>query len=432
MLPITEIAKQMKAAAPFVAAMEANRRSEALLGAAALLRENAEEIFRENEKDMALSDSLALPLKKRLRFDRPKLETVCRGLEELAALPDPVGTVTLRRELDRDLVLSRISVPIGVIGVVFESRPDALVQISGLCFRSGNCAILKGGSEALHTNRILFSLMRQASLSAGFPEAAYALAETREEIGELLACDAWVDLLIPRGSNAFVRYIMDHTRIPVLGHAAGVCHIYVDAAADLARAAKIVLDAKTQYPAACNAVETLLVARPVAPVFFAILTGRIKAFEAENGKKIRLLGTPEAAAILSCEQAGEDDFGHEFSDLTLAVKLVADVDEAIDHINRFGSHHTDAILTEDDVAAERFFRLVDSAGVYRNCSTRFADGYRYGFGAEVGISTSKIHARGPVGVEGLLTYKYLIEGTGQTVGEYANGSRSFHFRDLPC
>ncbi len=431
MLPITETVKKMKSVSPFVSAMEAERRRTALLDAARLLRESAVAIFAENGKDLALADGLAVPLKKRLVFDRAKLETVCKGLEELAGLPDPVGRVTLRRELDRGLVLSRVSVPIGVIGVIFESRPDALVQISGLCIRSGNCAILKGGSEALHTNRVLFSLMRQAALSAGFPEGAYAIAETRDEIGELLSCDAYVDLLIPRGSNSFVRYIMDNTRIPVLGHAAGVCHIYVDAAADLPRAADVVLDAKTQYPAACNALETLLVSRRIAPDFFAVFADRLRIFEEKSGKKLRILGTPEVAALFPCEPAKETDFGQEFSDLTLAVRIVSDVDEAIGHINRYGSHHTDAIFTEDDRTAERFFRLVDSAGVYRNCSTRFADGYRYGFGAEVGISTSKIHARGPVGVDGLLTYKYIIEGSGQTVAEYADGEKTFSFRDLP-
>ena len=308
-------------------------------------------------------------------------------------------------------------------------------QISTLCIKSGNCAILKGGRETARTNRVLFSIIHDAAVSAGLPDSCLVQAELHNEIDELLQCEKDVDLLIPRGSNQFVQYIMNNTKIPVMGHADGICHIYVDRDVDEEMAVQVIIDAKTQYTAACNAVETILVHREIAPVFLPRLARSL----ARAG--VRLRGTQEAenliarssdtaAEINAIDIMSEDDFRTEYLDMIVSLKVVADVEEAIDHINRYGSHHTDSILTRDDAAAERFLQMVDSAGVYRNCSTRFADGFRYGFGAEVGISTSKLHARGPVGVEGLVTYKYTLRGNGQIVGDYASGRSQFHFRDL--
>ena len=345
-------------------------------------------------------------------------------MEGLQNLPDPLFRVKLERQLDEGLIMRQVTCPIGVIGVIFESRPDALVQIAALCLKSGNCAILKGGSEAAHTNRILFDLIHEAGVKAGIPEGFLTLIENRADIGELLKCDEAIDLLIPRGSNAFVQYIMNNSKIPVMGHADGVCHIYVDEAADLVKALPIIIDAKTQYVAACNTVETLLVHNSVAAELLPKLSDRCK----EVG--VKLNGCPRAMEFIEGVPSTEEDYSTEYVDYILTVKIVDSLDEAITHINHYGSHHTDAILTENNEAAEKFMLLVDSAGVYQNCSTRFADGFRYGFGAEVGISTGKLHARGPVGLDGLVTYKYKIFGHGQIVGDYASGKSTFKFKDL--
>ena len=425
-IEIAEAARQMKLESPKVAATTCDTRNAALKAAKEALIAHAEEIFEANAADLAAAEEagIAAAVIKRLKFDQHKLDDVAAGIDDLAKLSDPVGAVLLDRELDEGLRLKRIACPIGVIGVIFEARPDALVQISTLCLKSGNCSILKGGSETARTNKVLFDLIHDAAVAAGMPSACMLQVEAREDIGKLLACDDSVDLLIPRGSNAFVRYIMDNTRIPVMGHADGICHIYVDESADIELAIPVVIDAKTQYTAACNAVETLLVHRGIAASFLPRLA------DACAQASIELRGDAGTQAIIDCKPATDDDWATEYLELILSVKIVDDIDEAIAHINRFGSHHTDAIMAEDDAAAAHFMQLVDSAGVYRNCSTRFADGFRYGFGAEVGISTSKLHARGPVGLEGLVTYKYEIEGHGHIVGDYATGKRSFHFRDL--
>ena len=423
---IADVAREMKLASPEVAATSAEVRNAALAAIRDALASHASEIFQANEADLAAAeaDGVAPAIVKRLKFDQHKLDDVIAGINDTIGLADPIGSVLLDRELDEGLRLKRISCPIGVIGVIFEARPDALVQISTLCLKSGNCSILKGGSETARTNKALFGFIHDAAVSAGMPEMCMYQVEAREDIGKLLACDTSVDLLIPRGSNSFVRYIMDNTRIPVMGHADGICHIYVDESADVVLTIPVVVDAKTQYTAACNAVETLLVHQAIAPT----LLPQLAAACADAGVTLR--GDAAVQAIIDCEAATDDDWATEYLDLILSVKIVDDIDEAITHINRYGSHHTDAIMAEDDAAAARFMQLVDSAGVYRNCSTRFADGFRYGFGAEVGISTSKLHARGPVGLEGLVTYKYEIEGHGHIVGDYASGKRSFHFKDL--
>ena len=432
--------RKMKLVAPLVAALSNETRCAALSKIAEKLVEKQSEIFAENKKDLEYAEKagVAAPIVKRLKFDEGKLRDVVAGINQLITLEDPIGKVTLDRELDEGLRLTRVTCPIGVIGVIFEARPDALVQISSLCIRSGNCPVLKGGKETTYTNRILFGIIYDAVKEAGFPDGCMLQVEQHNEIDELLTCDGLVDLLIPRGSNAFVRYIMDNTHIPVMGHADGVCHIYVDSKADIEKAISIIIDAKTQYTAACNAVETLLIQRD--DVLKKIFIPRLITALAENGIKLR--GTKEVTDLvdayyeneskdgsLDYESVDESDF-KEYLALIVSAKFVDNVDEAIDHINLHGSHHTDAIITEDDAAAERFMQLVDSAGVYQNCSTRFADGFRYGFGAEVGISTSKIHARGPVGLEGLVTYKYKLVGKGQIVGDYATGKSAFHFKDL--
>ena len=434
---IREEARKMKLVAPVLAASSNETRNAALRAIADALKANKEKIFAANAEDCraAGENGIAPAVMKRLAFNEAKLTDVCKGIDQLISLPDPIGKSLLKRELDAGLVLERVSVPIGVIGVIFEARPDALVQISTLCLKSGNCAILKGGKETAGTNRALFSIIHDAAVSAGLPSECLLQAELHNEIDELLQCEKDVDLLIPRGSNQFVQYIMNNTKIPVMGHADGICHIYVDRDVDMDMAINIIIDAKTQYTAACNAVETILINREIAPVFLPLLARSLKA----AGVKLR--GTQEAedliarssdaaAQIDAVDIMDDDDFRTEYLDMIISLKVVADVEEAIDHINRYGSHHTDSILTRDDAVAARFMQMVDSAGVYRNCSTRFADGFRYGFGAEVGISTSKLHARGPVGLEGLVTYKYLITGSGQIVGDYASGRSSFHFKDL--
>ena len=418
---------KMKLASPLLSALSLETRNKALALIRESLNAHKEEIFEANRKDLALAEETGVPapVKKRLKFDEAKLSDVTEELTGLMALPDPLRNITLARELDQGLTLYRVTCPIGVIGVIFEARPDALVQISSLCLKSGNCAILKGGKETTWTNRVLFSLIHQAAIDAGLPENCLLQAEQHNEIDELLECHDTVDLLIPRGSNAFVQYIMNHTNIPVLGHADGVCHIYVDKEYDKETAIPLIVDAKTQYPASCNAVETVLIHRDVAKDLLPDLAKALK----DAGVKLR--GTEEVNEITPVEIIPESEsFHHEYVDLIIALKIVGGVDEAINHINTYGSHHTDCILTQNAETAEKFMTLVDSANVYQNASTRFADGFRYGFGAEVGISTSKIHARGPVGLEGLLSYKYKLFGHGDIVGDYASGKKHFIHKDL--
>ena len=418
--------KIMKEDSPQMAALSLEVRNQALLAAADALLKEKEQIFAANQEDMDAAEQAGIPnaVMKRLKFDEHKLEDVLNGIQELVKLPDPLSKIQLARQLDEGLELYRVSCPIGVIGIIFEARPDALVQISSLCIKSGNCAVLKGGKETARTNKVLFRLIYDAVTAAGLPKGCMLQAEQHQEIDELLSCHDCVDLLIPRGSNQFVQYIMNHTKIPVMGHADGVCHIYVDEDFDMEKAVPIVVDAKTQYTAACNTMETLLVNRKSAEAF---LPAAAKALT-EAGVKLR--GTEEVSRLISCEIMGEDEFNTEYLDLILSIKLVENLEEAVKHINTFGSHHTDCIITENQEHAQTFMQLVDSAGVYQNCSTRFADGFRYGFGAEVGISTGKIHARGPVGLEGLVTYKYKLFGKGHIVRDYASGKRSFSFKDL--
>lgn len=424
-MTIKEKAAAMKLDSTLMASKPAEMRNRALSAMITALQANQEEIFRANEQDLAEAAENKVPeaVVKRLKFTPQKLSDVVKGIENLIAMPDKVYETQLVRELDEGLTLVRESCPIGVIGVIFEARPDAMVQIASLCIKSGNCAILKGGSETKHTNKILFSLIAQSALESGLPENCLFQAEQRDEISELLSCHESVDLLIPRGSNAFVQYIMDNTKIPVMGHADGICHIYVDKAFDIDKAVPVLIDAKTQYTAACNAVETLLVHKDAVDLLMPRLNQSLREHH------IELRATADIASRYGSIQATEEDFETEYLDLILSAKTVENIDEAIVHINKYGSHHTDCIITEDQEAAEYFMRMVDSAGVYQNCSTRFADGFRYGFGAEVGISTGKLHARGPVGIEGLLTYKYKLYGNGQIVADYASGKKEFHFKD---
>ncbi|HWQ79944.1 MAG TPA: glutamate-5-semialdehyde dehydrogenase [Anaerovoracaceae bacterium] len=426
MTGIYEITKQVKSDSFQMSLLSESIRNSALEAIAKELLERKDQIFAANWTDLnkAAVSGLPSPIVKRLKFDEQKLSDVISGIRDLTALADPLWNKQLARELDASLTLYKVTCPIGVIGVIFESRPDALVQIASLCLKSGNCAILKGGSEAANTNKVLFEIIHEAGVNAGIPAGFLTLIESRAEIDELLKCHDTIDLLIPRGSNEFVQYIMSHSKIPVMGHADGVCHVYADESADIEKAVPVIVDAKTQYAAACNAAETLLVHKAAAGKLLPILKKSL------DQKLVSIRGCEETRKIIDCEAASELDFGKEYLDYILSVKIVDSLDGAIYHINKYGSHHTDSIITEDPDAAEKFMLLVDSAGVYHNCSTRFADGYRYGLGAEVGISTGKLHARGPVGLEGLVTYKYKLYGNGHIVGDYAEGRKSFHFKDL--
>lgn len=425
-MSIQEQAVKVKFAGPKLAAQPEERRNKALQAVSEALLSHREEILSANEQDCreAEKDGITAPVLKRLKFDEKKLQDVIAGIQDVIGLPDPLHQRQMARSLDEGLTLYRESCPIGVIGVIFEARPDALVQISALCLKSGNCVILKGGSEASRTNKMLFTVIYEAVLAAGMPEGCMLQLEARSEINELLSCHGYVDLLIPRGSNAFVQYIMEHTKIPVMGHADGICHIYADKDLDVKKAVPVIVDSKIQYAAACNAVETLLVHEEAAERLMPAL------YEELQRQGVELRADAALQKLLHCGLAEEADFQTEYLDHILSVKTVSGVEEAVEHINRYGSHHTDCILTEDKETVAYFMEMVDSASVYCNCSTRFADGYRYGLGAEVGISTGKLHARGPVGMEGLVTYKYKLYGEGQIVEDYAKGRSQFHFREL--
>jgi glutamate-5-semialdehyde dehydrogenase len=401
-------------------------RQAAVRAMAKALERNRDAILRANQEDLdgAIREGLAPALMARLKLDGPKLESAIAGVRDVAALPDPLGRRQLHTELDEGLRLERLTVPLGVVGVIFEARPDAVMQIASLAIRSGNGALLKGGKEAVRSCAAILTALQEGLKDTAVDSGCLELLTSREESLALLRLDGLVDLIIPRGSNALVRYIQDHTRIPVLGHADGLCHLYIDAAADLEQALRLTLDSKTQYPAACNAIETLLVHQAIAAPFLE------QAIPALQKAGVDLRGNPQACALGIPTPATEADWDTEYSDLILSVKVVASLEEAMEHIGRHGSRHTEAICTRDGATAERFLASVDSAGVYWNCSTRFADGQRYGFGAEVGISTQTLPPRGPVGLEGLVTYRYLLRGQGHIAADYASGERSFSHRPL--
>ena len=416
-----KIAQNAKQASYKLASLSEEVKNKALLCIAKHIKNNVDIILQENKKDLAAANillqegSLSKPLYDRLKLDEEKINTVIKGIEDVAKLEDPVNKTLWGMELDKDLELYRISCPIGVIGVIFESRPDVVPQIVSLAIKSANSVILKGGIEALNSNQIFVKIINKALLTIPeFPENAINLIKTREDVKELLKMDKYIDLLIPRGSNSLVKYIQENTKIPVLGHTEGICHIYIDKDADYEKAVKVSIDSKIQYPAACNAVETLLVHKDTAKKLLPLL---ISEFKKES---VLVKGDELTRKIVSnIEPATEEDWKTEFSDKIISIKIVNTLQDAVNHINLYGSGHTDCIITENTENRDLFMNLADSAGVYWNVSTRFADGFRYGLGAEVGISTNKTHARGPVGLEGLTIYKYKLFGNGQIVAEYS-------------
>jgi len=421
---ISEIAAAAGSASIQLAIARTDVKNNALAEIGKALKQHSAEIVSANKEDLVTAEknNLTGPLLKRLKFDEGKIADVCAGIDSLIEIDDPVGKTITATELDKGLELYKVSCPIGVIGVVFESRPDALVQISTLCLKSGNAVLLKGGSEAAKTNRILAETISEASEKAGLPKGWIQLLETRQDVAQMLALDEYIDLVIPRGSNEFVRYIMDNTNIPVLGHADGICHVYIDSDADLNMAVNIAVDSKCQYVAVCNAAETLLVDNKIAEKFLP----KVKTALEEKGVQLR--GCEKTVSIIDVKPAVEEDWSTEYLDYILSIKIVDGLEKAIEHINHYGSGHTDSIVTADKNKADSFMALVDSANVLWNCSTRFADGFRYGLGAEVGISTNKIHARGPVGLEGLVIYKWKLLGTGQIVADYVGSDAKKKFK----
>jgi glutamate-5-semialdehyde dehydrogenase len=426
-LSLSALAKSTRQAARQLAILSTEAKNQAIEAIAKALEAATSDILAANVADCqaAKEDNIAKPLYDRLKLDETKLKGAIQGVRDVGRLKDPVGEVQLHRELDEGLILKRISCPLGVLGIIFEARPDAAIQITSLAVKSGNGVILKGGKEAVRSCEAIVKAIHQGLAQTSVNPAVVQLLTTREETIAMLQLDEYIDLVIPRGSNSFVQFVQDNTRIPVLGHADGICHIYIDSAADLEKAVNLTVDAKTQYPAVCNAIETLLVHSAIANQFLPIVTGSLQE------RQVELRGDEATCNILNIAAATEDDWATEYNDLILSIKIVDSLDEAIQHINTYGSRHTDAIVTEDLVTAETFMNQVDAANVFHNCSTRFADGFRYGFGAEVGISTNKIPPRGPVGLEGLVTYKYKMTGKGDVVATYAGkDAKAFTHRDL--
>lgn len=416
-MDFVQIAKQAKTASLEIADLSEDIKNKALIKIADKIEAKKDEIFEANKRDLIDAEPLLTSGKiikstfNRLKLDENKLRDMVKGIRDIAALPDPINKKLLIRALDEGLTLYKISCPIGVLGIIFEARPDVIAQISSLAIKSSNAVILKGGKESFNTNKKIMSVINSALEEiGGFPKNVLTQVFSHDDVSEMLKCCEYINLIIPRGSNKLVKFVKENTNIPVLGHADGICHIFIDKSADLSMAQKIVTDAKMQYPSACNSVETLLIHKE-----FPHIDPLLGSLELSG---IKLVTNPESWA-------------YEYGDTILACKFVKDIDEAIEHINTYGSGHTDAILTKDTENAEKFMNKVDSAGVYFNVSTRFADGFRYGFGAEVGISTNKTHARGPVGLEGLTIYKYKLIGQGQIVGDYISGVKHFHHKDLP-
>lgn len=426
--PLRAIAQQTRQAASKLAILSSEGKNQAIEAIAQGLELAKDDILQANLVDCqaATAAGIAKPLYKRLQLDEHKLRDAIAGVRDVGKLDDPIGQVQINREIDSGLILKRITCPLGVLGIIFEARPEAAIQIVSLAIKSGNGVILKGGKEALNSCEAIVKAIKQGLSQTEFNTDAVQLLTTREEILELLQLDKYVDLIIPRGSNAFVKFVQDNTRIPVLGHADGICHIYVDEKADIDKAISITVDSKIQYPAACNAMETLLIHSSIAGEFLPQIAAALTA------QNVELRGDERSLQILpNIVAATEEDWRTEYSDLILAIKIVDCLTEAISHINNYGSRHTEAIITEDITAAETFQGLVNAAGVYHNCSTRFADGFRYGFGAEVGISTQQMPPRGPVGLEGLITYKYQMSGNGHIVKTYTGANaKSFNHRDL--
>jgi glutamate-5-semialdehyde dehydrogenase len=427
---LLEISQKAKQASIKAASLSEEIKNKALLQIADKIEESKVIILEANKKDLINAESLIKEGKMqkafydRLKLDNDKLDVMIQGIKDVAKLEDPVNKKLWAMELDKDLNLYKVSCPIGVIGVIFESRPDVTTQISALAVKSANAVILKGGSEAANSNEILVNLINEALATIKeMPENMVNLIKTRHDVEEMLKMDEFIDLIIPRGSNSLVKYIQSNTKIPVLGHAEGICHVYIDEFADFYKATKILIDSKTQYPSACNAVETILVNEKIAENYLPILVAEMEKTD------VIVKGDEKTRNLTSViEKATEEDWKTEYGDKIVSVKVVKDIFEAIEHINKYGSGHTDSIVTENKNNAEIFMNLVDSSSVYHNASTRFADGFRYGFGAEVGISTNKTHARGPVGMDGLVIYKYKLYGNGQTVGEYsgANAKKFTH------
>lgn len=411
----TNIAENAKISSKKIAVLTTKLKNKALLNIADSIEQNKDRIFDANKLDLKEAEELVRSGEinqstyNRLKLDENKMRDMIQGVRDIASLEDPVGKILLKRELDEGLVLTKISCPIGVLGIIFEARPDVITQVSALAIKSSNAVIMKGGRESSNTNKMIMSVIQEAlSKTEGFPENVLNQVFTREDVAEMLKQDKYIDLIIPRGGNKLVKFIKENTKIPVLGHADGICHIYVDEFADIEKAKKIIIDAKTQYPSACNSVETVLVHKNINDK---------EIISALQDAGIEVIFNPES-------------WHKEYGDKKLSFKIVGSLDEAIEHINEFSSGHTESIITENEDNARKFMQAVDSAGVYHNVSTRFADGFRYGFGAEVGISTNKTHARGPVGLEGLTIYKYTIEGNGHIVKDYAEGVKSFHHRDI--
>lgn len=426
---LSEIAADAKAAALVLSRLDTETKNRVLQGMATQIEKHCDEILEANRQDLefAKKEKIPGPLVARLAVDENKVRGMAQGIRSVSELADPVGQDQSAMELDKGLELTRVSCPIGVIGAIFESRPDAVPQISALCFKSGNAVILKGGTEAQNSNRVIVSLIQKAlSEVEGVPVAAVQLIETRAEVAEMLKQDQYINLIVPRGSNQFVRYVQDNTKIPVLGHSEGLCHVYIDDEADVEKALRVSIDSKLQYAAACNALETLLVHQAIAPKVLPALVTQFREQEVE------LVGCLKSCSLIpDLKRAEESDWDAEYNDLKLSIKIVSDMSEAIQHINSHGSGHTDTIVTENKERAERFLNEVDSASVMVNASTRFADGFRFGLGAEIGISTNKTHARGPVGLEGLVIYKYKLIGNGQVVADYSGkNGKSFTHKPL--
>lgn len=423
---IRAMSQEARRAGLLLSSTPAELRNAALLSIADSIRAHLPEIFDANELDMqaAADEKLSAPLLSRLRFHEDKARRVTDGLAALAELPDPLGHVQYAMELAEGLKLYRTSCAIGVIGVIFESRPDALVQIASLCLKSGNALLLKGGREAARTNKALYDAIVEGAKKAGIPDGWCHLLQTREDVDAMLKQDDCLDLIIPRGSKEFVRYIMDNSRIPVLGHADGVCHVYVDSKADTDTALKVTLDSKAYRFSICNTAETLLVHKDIANDFLPVAAVALRV------KNVEIRGDETTFGLIECKHATEEDWSTEYLDAILSVKVVESLDEAIDHINKYGSGHTDCIVSRDSDAVERFMALVDSADVFANCSTQLADGFIFGLGAEVGIATGKLHARGPMGLEGLCTYKYRLYGKGHTLADINDGKTPLVHRKL--